>query len=584
MKERSRTAVRQKKILKFHKDENTLLRAAEKRLDDGEFLSALRFLNSYHEQCPPNADSAAAQADAYELSEACAQALKAWYVFLDCCDEDSLADAYEGLAVNYMNLGKDTQAAYYYNRLLQVDGDISEESKMEIVETFSKPKKSPFRIVYPPERADFSDTIEEGLERLKEGKCELSREIFSRVPVRSQQYRSAQNLIAVSYLLGDDAPMAAAACERLLGEDDKDVQAYTTYAAALGQLGRTDEAFAVAEKISRFSVDDTDELYKIATVCCENGLHERALEKFIQLEDSVPNDKMLLYFKAVSAAKSGKEELSIDTFERLLTIYPEASVARYYYDLLRYYRGNRDKEDLYPPELSYYYALPAAVKEKYCQLLCFLEKLRSDLTDEVGDDPQVLNVLRWCFDENEGTGPELQHLAVLVAVRCRAERFLRSMFLNPEVSDAIKLFAVEKLTERNREASYGIVICHFYRPVRIRHINIGVRKHRRFVQGYARAYAKAVILSEYQSQQVAAKAEFLYQSMLEADLLSLTDRPEDVAAVIYRLSGLRGGISMKAEEIFDADEKNVEKIMQAVKEKSERMEAERSSRFYDERE
>lgn len=568
--EKSRTGAvgGQKKVLKFHKDGETLLSAAEKRLDGGEYLAALRFLNSYHAQYTPTPDSASAQADAYELLESCSQALKAWYVFLDCCDEDSLADAYEGLAVNYMNLGKDIQAAYYYNRLLQVDGDISEESKMEIVETFSKPKKSPFKIVYPPEQADYSDTVEEGLERLKEGKCELSREIFSRVPVGAKAYRPAQNLIAVSYLLDDDAPMAKEICERLIGEDDKDVQAYTTYAAALGQLGQTDGARAVAEKISRFSVSDTDELYKIATVCCENGMHAEALEKFIRLEEEMPNDKTLLYFKAVAAYKSGDVPLCMETFDRLVTVYPEAAVAKYYYNALRYYMDNRDKGDIRPPELTYYYTLPAEVKERYCQLLCFLEKIRSDVTDEIGDDPQVLSVLQWCFDENDGVSAEFQQLSVLVAIHCRSERFLRKFFLNPEISDSVKLFAVQKLAEKNREMTYGLVICHFYRTVRFRHINIGVKKHRRFIQGYAGAYAKAAVLSEQHSRRVAAAAELLYHCMLESDILSLADRPADVSAAIYRLAEIRSGISMTAEEIFGADGQNVERMLQSVKERT----------------
>lgn len=564
---KKKTSARRKKILKFRRNEEILLTAADKRIEEGDYFTALRFLNSYGEEYAPCVDLFEMQADVYEMLEVNNQALKAWYAFLDACDEESLADVYEGLAVNYMNLGKETQAAYYYNLLLQVDDDISEENKMEIVETFAKPKKNPFRFVYPPEKADYEEFLNEGLKALKEGKFASAREFFDEVAPLSRQYKPARNLTAISYLLEDKVEEALAICKQLIEEDENDVQAYTTYAAVLGQMGKRAEAMKVARKLCEMPTDDTDELYKIATVCCENELHREALEKFTVLEREIVNDRTLLYFKAVSAYKSGEIQLCIDTFERLLTVYPEASVARYYYDVVRYYMDNREKEDIQQPDLSYFYTVPQQVREQYGELLCFLKKIRKDAAESVGDDRQVRTVLNWCFDESDGSEIDLQNMAVAVAIHCGSEKFVRQVLLNPEVSDLVKLFALEKIAERNRFDEYGVVICHIYRKVKFMRVNLGQKKHRRFMQAFAAVYAKFAIISVNHAKRVCAATELLYHCMLRMETMYLADRPGDVALAVYLLSGIKegGGTAQSAAKIFEADVDNAEFMVHLVK-------------------
>ena len=60
-----------------------------------------------------------------------------------------------------------------------------------------------------------------------------------------------------------------------------------------------------------------EEQYKVATVCCENDLHEQALQQFLALEKEIPYDGNMLYFKGVAAYKSGKTELAISALETL---------------------------------------------------------------------------------------------------------------------------------------------------------------------------------------------------------------------------------------------------------------------------
>lgn len=558
---------RRGKALYFDDSEDRLDKSIRKRMEEGDYLSALRLAGRRDEFFPATPDSYAMQADLYELAEAHAQALKMWYRFLNVCDEDSLAEAYEGLAVNYMNLGKETQSAYYYNQLLRVDDDLTPESKMDIVEMFSKPKRERFHTVYPPEKADYTEEIERGVRALRESDFPAARQAFGEVAAGSRQYRSAQNLLAISYLLEDKKAEARALCEKLIAEKDDDVQAYTTYAAVLGQLDEHEKAREIAEKLCTMQTDDTDELYKIATVCCENGLDAEALEKFIRLEEDLPNDRTLLYFKAVAAYKSGNIPLCLETFDRLLVLCPAAAVARYYYDSVRYYLDNKGKEDVPMPELTYYYRVPQKVRDTYCDLLYFLDGLRVKEAASVSDNPQVLSVLEWCFDEMDGSDGDLQTLALCVAVHCRYDRFVEDVLLDPDVSDVVKVSALQLIAERNKDTEYGAVVYHIYRRIRFYHLKISGKKRKKFLQAYAAVYAKFSVISDNHAQRIRASAELLYNCLSLRGAYAYMDAPADVSCAIYLLAGIRetGGASSAA-GIFDADEGKAAEILHLVRE------------------
>ncbi len=558
----------QSSFVPFDGSEERLDRIIRKKMSDGDYLSALQLVNRRNAFFAPTEDSYALQADLYEILEVNSQALKTWYKFLNVVEEYSLPEAYEGLAVNYMNLGKESQAAYYYNLLIRVDDELTEESKMEIVETFSKPKKAGFRVVYPPEKADYSEEIDKGLHALKEGKLTLARQVFERVQKGAKQFRAAQNLIAVTCLLEDKCDEALARCEKLLAENDCDVQANTTYAAVLGQFNRQDEAKEIAKKLYQIETSDTDELYKIATVCCENGLHAEALEKFIRLEEDIRNDANLLYFKAVAAYKSGNLNLSIKTFEKLLTIYPEAAVARFYYDVLRYYRENQDKQDVPMPELSYFYRVPQNVREGYCEFLCFLDKLSVKEAQTVASDRQVLNVLQWCFDEMDGTDGDLQMLGACVAAHCRYTQFVQDILINPDVSDVVKVNILHLLTLQNKDAEYGVVIYHIFRRIHFYRIKLGVKKRKRFLDAYAAVYAKFCILSDEHAKKISSVAELLYNCLVARNATDYIDDVHSVSCAIYLLAGLKegGSTAKSAAKLFEADMEKVVEILNVVQE------------------
>ncbi len=294
-------------VLTFQKSKARLKRLAEKYYDAGDFVKALRFLYAELAETDDVTDVYIRIADAYEHMGLYGSAISSLFLALDECKlEEDLPDIYEGLGANFMHLGIENQSAYYYNRLIDADDTLTEENKYEIAQAFAKDKRDNFRFVYPPQLADFSEEIEKGSKYLKEGDCKRAVATFSCVPKGNADYAEARQLKAVAHLLDGDQKEAERICLEVLADEPENVQVLATLSAVYLEQGRTDESRALAERLCTLTDLPHDTAYKIATVCCENGLHEEAYEKFCALEKEMSYDARMLYFKAVAACKCGK--------------------------------------------------------------------------------------------------------------------------------------------------------------------------------------------------------------------------------------------------------------------------------------
>ncbi|MBQ7924275.1 MAG: hypothetical protein IJ329_03110 [Clostridia bacterium] len=538
---------------------------ADKYYNEGKYLSALRLAYKELELYGGDGDVYARFSDIYEGMNLHVSAINFWFRFLDEANEEDLPDIYEGLAVNYLHLGNETQAAYYYNKLIDADDSLPEETKMDIVEAFSKDKREKFRFVYPPRLADFSREMDAGSTALKAGNCKRAIELLSGVEKGSKDYAAAREMQAVAYLLDGDTASAKRACEELLEEIPDDVRVLATLAAVYLEEGNAEKSKALALQLFEMEQVLTDELYKVATVCCENGLHEQAYKKFCQMEKEVPFDGRMLYFKAVAAYKCGMLEESEKTFDTLCTVYPDAEVAKYYLRNLRAYRDaledNPNAEK--PIEPTYFYHLPQEEREERCRTLIHIGKCAKDEAQLFGLLAWHDGYFRWCFDEMDGADHDLQYLALATAAHVRADDFLREVLLDSEVIDILKVEALRMLIERNEDMEIGIVLCHIYRRLHLQKIEVGRKKRKRFIQAYAQVASKFVVVSDTHGHKLKEAAEKLYLALEKCNALDLAESAEDCACAIFLLSGLkelRGGVETLA-HAFDANPAKVRVIL-----------------------
>ncbi len=304
-------------------------------------------------------------------------------------------------------------------------------------------------------------------------------------------------------------------------------------------------------------MDSTDDLYRIATALCETGLDEEAYIKLTLLKKRIPNDDNVLYFHAVAAHRINKTEDAIDSLERLTTLFPRKAVARYYLERLRELRDGERKE----VPMNYYYRMP---EEEYRTVADFL------IAASNAPEPELLSALtsldefyRLAFDELEGRDEKLQMIAAKVAVRCRADKFLREALLDYEGDEIIKLSILHDLTVRNEDDSFGVVVCNIYKEFFTHKLEIGERKRDAFLKAFADVYSKFALLGEDNEGKICAAAEDIYMTLDDMEAWEYMDERASLAAAIYRESRIKRGERSLDEivNLFEADKIIVERIL-----------------------
>ncbi len=548
-----------RKIVKIDFSLRRLKNEARKRCEEGDFRSALRLLHRLIDEYGEDGDTLVMLADIYESMRLHSSAINQWFRFLDGCSVEDFPEAYEGLAVNFLAQGDDRASAYYYKRLMDAEDVLTSEEKREVIEMIDLKEKS-FRFVYPPQLADYTKETKKGSLALKNGDLKGAIECLSSVENGSKEYAKAKEIEAVAYLMSGDFASAENSCLSGLQEDENNVPLLATLSAVYTEQNRKEESLQIALTLNEMPLKTREERFKVATVACENELHAEAFEHFLALDKEVPNDGKTLYFKAVSAYKSGKLESAIDALENLCEVYPDSEVAKYYLRKLRLWRDGASEK---APELSYFYQLPVKEKKRRMQELIALEKMPRAEAEIVGSFLAKEGYFTWCFDELDGMENDLQYFAVLAADRARLDDFLRNVLLDDEVSDYFKVEVLYLLFLRNESNDFGVVFCHIYKELETEKVALGVRKRRSFLQAYASCASKFAIVEETYGEKIRKTTESLYRTFKEKECWELAENVDDLVCAIYLLSGLKelGTSLQKVAPLLDADEATVDLIM-----------------------
>ncbi len=552
--------MRDKKTKKIDLSRKRIAHLADKYYNEGDFLSALRFAHREYTEYGGDPDVFARLCDIYEGMGLQGSAINYWFKFLDVAEKEDLPDVYEGLAVNFLGIGNERQSAFYYNKLIDADDSLPEETKMDIAEAFSVDKRAQFRFTYPPQLADYSQEISLGSKALKAGDCARAIRELDKVVKGSKQYSSAKEMQAIAYLLEGKPNEAELACKEILALEPNSVRVLATLAAVYLEQGRTEESLALAKRLSTMEIKDTDDIYKVATVCCENGLHEEAYQRFVQLTKEMPYEGRMLYFKGISAYNCGRLSEAERALEQLCTVYPDAEVAKYYLREVRQYREAKENgEEVASPQLIYFYHLPQEERESRCQTLLKIGSCPKDEAQIFGLLALHDGYFTWCFDEMDGGDRDLQYLALVTAAHVHADEFLQDVLLDFEVADVLKIEVLRMLAERNEDLDVGLVLCNIYRRVPLYKISIGRKRHKKFIEAHARVVSKFGAIDEKYGEKIKLAAEALYRSLERGNALDLIDNLDDCACAIYFLAGLHD-LGRDKEWIAQAFDANLAKV------------------------
>ncbi len=552
--------MRENKTRKIDFSRKRIADLAEKYYDEHKYIAALRFSHRELREYGAKLELYARFCDIYEEMDLHSTAINYWFKFLDIAEEEDLPDVYESLATNFLTIGNERAAAYYYNKLVDADESLPEEVKMDIADAFASDKREKIHFVYPPQLADYSRELSLGSKLLKAGDCKRAIAELDKVVKGSKEYVSAKEMQAVAYLLDGDAESAERACEDALSYEPNAVRVLATLAAVYLEQGRAEESLEVAKRLTKLPVTEDEDLFKVATVCCENGLHAEAYKRFVALDERLPYDGRTIYFKGVSAYNSGNIEGAKAALSDLCDIYPDAEVAKYYLREIKEYEERIENgEQADPPKLIYFYHLPQEERENRCRTLLKISGCPKDEAQIFGLLALHDGYFAWCFDEMDGGDRDLQYLGIVTAAHVRADEFLQDVLLDFEVADVLKVEILRMLIERNEDLDVGLTLCNIYRRVPTYKISIGRKRRKKFIEGYAKIASKFGVIDDKYSICIKTAAESLYRSLEKANALDLVDSSDDIACAIYFLAGL-GELGKDHAWIASAFDAKIEKV------------------------
>ncbi len=535
-----------------------LISIAADMVDEHNYIGALKMLNKNAEITGNDEDSYMLYAEIFDDMGLYERSIHNWFKYMDIADYSELSECYEGLAVGYMNLGDDHFSAYYYNKLLLESDDVDADTREQIVRDFLSADENPLKFVWPPEIADVSDVLAEGVELMKQGEYAKAYKKFSGVAEGNPKWVTARNYMAMCLIVQDRNEQAEQECNYVLEKCPDNIQALTTLAAVKTEAGKPEEAKKITEKLLSLDISDADDIYKIATVCCENKFHAAAYDLFCKMESEYAYDLNILYFKAVSAFNSEKYDESFEAFDKLLTIYPDAVTAQYWYGVARTLREEGKWQ-----ELSYFYTLPQPLKQSSLKMLAAYIKLPKRQAEKLADDLNISGPIKWCFDESTpANSEELQIVAAQSAVKAKMDDYIRDLLLHPTVSDRIKIDLLTSLCERNEDNAFGVVVCNVYRRVNMRRLNISAARRVYFVRAYARLVAHFSIIDDDYGERFASASEKIYVELQEGGRLDAAKDAEALTAVIFAESGVTDAGVTKENlcAFFDVSQERIDKI------------------------
>ena len=515
-----------------------LMQTAEKLIDAHDYLGALKILNKNSELNEDLGYAHLLYAQIFDDIGLYERSINEWFKFLafsDFIDEDDLSDAYEGLAVGFMNIGNEQFSAYYYNKLLKNTAELDEGTRMDIMQSFLANEENPLKFVYPPEIADCSDIISNGIEYMKEGDFGRAITEFDKVDRKNKSYITARNYIAMSYIIDDKSEMAESECLEILKINPDDVHALTTLVAVKTEQKKFDESKQLAQRLLKLEISAPDDIFKVATVCCENSMHEEAFNLFTRLEEKMPYDSSVLYFKAISAFNSGKYERCFAAFDKLITLNPNAVTAKYFREAAHIAIRCGDIKPM-----SYFYRLPVEERESSVKILAAVSSLSSSQIKKMFNEVDISDCVRWCFDESEGTGnTELQFLGAMCAVKGGLDGLVSEILLNAFVEDEIKIKMLTALGERNEDLTVSTVICNVLKDIEFYRLKLGRAKRKHFVEAYARLTAHFSLLDRELGKSFADNTEAVYLKFETEGKLAFVKDSNELAAVIMLYSKIK---------------------------------------------
>ena len=323
------------KVITFEKDESIYLDLAEEAADEGRFADAVSYAytawkNTRSKEAAKELGFLYADMKLYALSD------KYWFYYLEKAKEGEAYLAFEELMLNNIYKGDNLLVDYYFKERIERPGKGNRNDFGEKLAGLAMEKKEfekPFRIVYPPEQADFTIELENARQNMCLGRFGAALKLLVKIPEGARQYKEALKEIAIVYFELKQEEEASETCKQILSEFGEDAVAYGILSRICFIKDKKRSAYLYEKAMNLLDIENIGDVVKLASCAIEQSDFIRSAELLEKILKEAPfNTEMLLSYSQ-ALINSGEYEKAKESLKTLVRIDSSNVVYKYYLEL-----------------------------------------------------------------------------------------------------------------------------------------------------------------------------------------------------------------------------------------------------------
>ncbi|MBE5734262.1 MAG: tetratricopeptide repeat protein [Clostridiales bacterium] len=542
-------------VLLFDKPILRYRRLADECAKKEDFLGAIRFLTSAKNIDPFNLDVLIDLADNYADAGLLENANKCWFNYIDKAPKERLAVAYEELAINFFYLDNFWASSYYFHKKLEIDGFISKEGlSQEIIDFFSgeEHKKGSYKIAYPFDRADYSYEVKKAKHCMTIGIFDEGAKILQSIPSECLDEDGFGDL-AVCLFMSDDLDGAEEVCRQSLKLHGDNVTAFCNLSTVYDMKEDFDNSDYYYRKALSCKKGDKAEAYKIATCAIEREDHQMLLECLTTILNERPYELNMLFFSGLCYANLGNFERAEQQLKTALSLDPEDSVVRFYYDYVNGLLVSGADEQNFMP-FKYVKELPEQVISKYKKKIKSLVKNPEKMASMV-KKTEVRKVLEWGLFSLDSQVVRDCVFVLTNTLTPYSKSVMMKALINPDGREELKRLIIYVLLQCGVKEKIGVVAGSFYCKLKPKKLACekDLEHGGLYLSSYALCVSKMIFLDVEVLDKLAKQCDVIFKKLRSIITESDATNEEIAGLILFRAKAKKFSDIAMVTRVFSVD-------------------------------
>ncbi len=558
----------ERKIIKFDDNYFRLRKLAEQKADSGDYISALSLSyaslrKNFSVETYLDIADIYAEMELYELSN------KFYFEYMSKTPKEKWPIAYEELAINFFYMDNTYLSSYYFHKKFDADGFISQDGiDGEIIEFFANEfmAKDSFRIVYPPEKANFEKELKQAKRLIVSGDFTGAKKTLEKIPKGCPQYADGlEQLTMLKFITGDiDGGLESG--RAYLAETGENLSAYCNLSSIYHHKKDADKSRYYFLKALEMPIKELQDYYKIATCCLEQNEHETSLKYLEHILRERPFDISMRYLYGLALLNCNRFQPAVEQFKELYLINPQDETKLHYLKLAEEaleFSGD-NKMQLQP--LSYIDDVPENVQEDNQKLIQTLSALPINKMNSMLKRREVIRAVLWGVKKGDEKTVKNSVLILISSTIPSAKEELLHLLIDSEVMPFTKEMILYVLLISGHKRATPIVKYNCFEVVRPKKFPFEKSsEHEIFFSSYAFAFSRLAMTTVVDLNKIAFSTNKVYSKLKNLELKNSFNK-EELSALIVLLAEYKEFKSEKdVLRLFDAEGDKYRKLKELYK-------------------